>query len=170
MPKILLLSDTHNYLDNRIAKYTDACDEIWHAGDVGTVSICNTLKKMKPFRAVYGNIDGQDVRIEYPKDLVFMCEEVKVFMTHIGGYPERYNAEAKKVILAEKPQLFICGHSHVLKVMYDKKLNLLHMNPGACGMHGFHQVKTMLRFEITGKEIKNLEVIELGLRNEIRTS
>jgi hypothetical protein len=170
MARILLLSDTHNYLDNRIEKYTADCDEIWHAGDVGTVSVCHALQKMKLLRAVYGNIDGQDVRSEYPKDLVFMCEEVKVYMTHIGGYPDRYNVEAKKVILAERPQLFICGHSHILKVMYDKKLNLLHINPGACGIHGFHLMKTMVRFEITGKEIRNLEVIELGRRNEIRES
>jgi putative phosphoesterase len=168
MARILLLSDTHNYLDDRIGKYAESCDEIWHAGDVGTLSICRVLQKIKPVRAVYGNIDGQDIRGEYPKDLVFMCEEVKVYMTHIGGYPDRYNVEAKKVILAERPQLFICGHSHILKVMYDKKLNLLHINPGACGMHGFHVMKTMVRFEITGKEIKNLEVIELGRRNEIR--
>jgi uncharacterized protein len=167
MPKILLLSDTHNYLDKRIAKYTETCDEIWHAGDVGTISICEELKKLKPLRAVYGNIDGQDVRKEYPKDLVFNCDDVCVYITHIGGYPNRYTIEAKKVILENKPQLFICGHSHILKVMYDKTLNLLHINPGACGIHGFHQVKTMVRFEISGKEIKNLEVIELGNRSDI---
>lgn len=107
------------------------------------------------------------MRKEYPKDLIFHCDEVKVYITHIGGYPNRYNLDAKKIILENKPQLFICGHSHILKVMYDKALNLLHINPGACGIHGFHQMKTMVRFEITGKEIKNLEVIELGLRSEI---
>lgn len=170
MPKILLLSDTHNYLDKRIEKYAASCDEIWHAGDVGTISICDELKKLKPLRAVYGNIDGQDVRKEYPKNLIFNCDEVKIYITHIGGYPNRYNLDAKKIILEHKPQLFICGHSHILKVMYDKALNLLHINPGACGIHGFHQMKTMVRFEITGKEIKNLEVIELGLRSEIVTN
>lgn len=167
MTRILLLSDTHNYLDSRIKKHAEACDEIWHAGDIGTISICEELKKIKPLRAVYGNIDGQDIRKEYPEHLIFTCEEVKIYITHIGGYPNRYNQEAKKIILENKPQLFICGHSHILKVMYDKNLNLLHMNPGAAGIHGFHLMKTMIRFEISGKEIKNLEVIELGLRNEI---
>lgn len=168
MKKILLLSDTHNFLDPAIKKYAEACDEIWHAGDIGTIAVCDELKKIKPLRAVYGNIDGQDVRKEYPLNDVFLCEEVKVFITHIGGYPDRYNAEAKKIILQEKPALFICGHSHILKVIYDKKQNLLHINPGACGIHGFHQVKTMIRFAIDGPEIKNLEVIELGLRAAIR--
>ena len=167
MTKILLLSDTHNYLDKRIEKYAVDCDEIWHAGDIGTISICSELKKLKPLRAVYGNIDGQDIRKEYPEHLIFNCEEVKVYITHIGGYPDRYNLKAKKQIIENKPQLFICGHSHILKVMYDKKLNVLHINPGAAGIHGFHQMKTMVRFEISGAEIKNLEVIELGLRSEI---
>jgi putative phosphoesterase len=164
MPKILLLSDTHNYLDEKIWKYVDGCDEIWHAGDVGTISVLDELKKRKPLRAVYGNIDGKDVRIEYPKNLIFDCEEVKVYITHIGGYPGKYVAEPKAIIKQEKPKLFICGHSHILKVMYDNENEVLHMNPGACGIHGFHQVKTMLRFEISGAEIKNLEVIELGRR------
>ena len=113
---------------------------------------------------MYGNIDGQDVRKSYPENNIFMCEVVKVLITHIGGYPNRYNFEAKKIIEQEKPNLFICGHSHILKVMYDKKYNLLHLNPGACGKHGFHQMKTVLRFAIDGSEIKNMEIIELGKR------
>ena len=164
MTRIALLSDTHNYLDPKIFKYFDSCDQIWHAGDVGTVAICDELKKIKPLVAVYGNIDGQDVRKEYPKVQRFLCEEVEVLITHIGGYPDRYSHEAKQLIQTKSPQLFICGHSHILKVMYDKKHNLLHINPGAAGIHGFHKVKTLVRFTIDKKEIKNLEAIELGLR------
>lgn len=164
MPKILLLSDTHNYLDDKIWKYLEVCDEVWHAGDIGTISVLDELKKHKPLKAVYGNIDGNDIRVSYPKDSIFYCDEVKVFITHIGGYPGKYNTDAKKIILQERPQLFICGHSHILKVMFDKEHNLLHMNPGAAGVHGFHQIKTLLRFEITKKEITNLEIIELGKR------
>jgi putative phosphoesterase len=167
MKKILLLSDTHNYLDPKIFKHVDEADELWHAGDIGTYGICEELLKHKPLRAVYGNVDGTDIRKSYPKDLVFMCEELKVYITHIGGYPDRYNTEAKKIITDERPGLFICGHSHILKVMYDKKFFLLHMNPGAAGNHGFHLVKTMLRFTIDGKEIKDLAVIELGKRSAI---
>ena len=162
MQKIILLSDTHNYLDAKVFKYFEEADEIWHAGDIGTYSICEELMKYKPLRAVYGNIDGQDIRKSYPKDLVFNCEGVKVYITHIGGYPQRYNSDAKKIILQEKPKLFICGHSHILKVMYDQQHQLLHINPGAAGNHGFHQVKTMVRFTIDEAEIKDLAVIELG--------
>jgi len=164
MTRIALLSDTHNYLDPKIFKYFDSCDQIWHAGDIGTVSICNELKKIKPLVAVYGNIDGQDIRKEYPKVQRFFCEEVDVLMTHIGGYPDRYSLEAKQLIQVKSPQLFICGHSHILKVMYDKKYNLLHINPGAAGIHGFHKVKTLVRFTIDKKDIKDLEVIELGAK------
>ena len=164
MTKILLLSDTHSYLDPAIEKYTRSVDEIWHAGDVGDISVCDKLASFKPLRAVYGNIDDAKVRVSFPENLIFTVEDLKVFITHIGGYPNRYNLEAKKIIEAEKPGLFICGHSHILKVMYDDKHKLLHMNPGACGVHGFHKVKTMLRFAVEGKEIKNLEVIELGKR------
>lgn len=164
MKKILLLSDTHGYLDDKIFKYLDTVDEVWHAGDIGTIEVCEQLKKIKPLRAVHGNIDGQDVRIEYPENQLFLCEGVKVFITHIGGYPGKYNVEAKKIIELEKPNLFICGHSHILKIMYDSKNNLLHLNPGAAGMQGFHVVKTVLRFCIEGTEIKNMEIIELGKR------
>jgi len=164
MQRIALLSDTHNYLDPEIFKYFDSCDQIWHAGDAGTISVLDKLSEIKPVIAVYGNIDGQDVRKSYPKDQHFMCENVKVFMTHIGGYPNRYSAEALAEIKKNAPQLFICGHSHILKVMYDQKFKLLHINPGAAGNHGFHKVKTLVRFTIEGDKIKDLEVIELGER------
>ncbi len=164
MLRIALLSDTHNYLDPKIFKYFDSCDQIWHAGDIGTISVTDELSKIKPVIAVYGNIDGTDVRKVYPLNQTFMCENVKVFITHIGGYPNRYSAEALKEIQENKPQLFICGHSHILKVMYDDKYKLLHINPGAAGNHGFHNVKTMVRFTIDGEKIKDLEVVELGKR------
>jgi putative phosphoesterase len=164
MKKILLLSDTHGYLDPKLDKYIQSVDEVWHGGDIGILSICQEIEKRKLLRAVFGNIDGQDLRKSYPENAIFMCEQVKVFMTHIGGCPGRYNLEAKKIIEQEKPNLFICGHSHILKIMYDKKYNLLHVNPGACGMQGFHQVKTVLRFVIESTEIKNMEIIELGKR------
>lgn len=164
MQRIALLSDTHNYLDPKIFKYFDGCDQIWHAGDVGTISITDELAKIKPVVAVYGNIDGQDVRKVHPLNQVFMCEQVKVYITHIGGYPYRYSLEALEEIKRNKPQLFICGHSHILKVMYDDKYKLLHINPGAAGNHGFHSVKTLVRFTIDGDKIKDLEVVELGKR------
>ncbi|HET6227467.1 MAG TPA: metallophosphoesterase family protein [Bacteroidia bacterium] len=164
MQRIALLSDTHNYLDPKLFKYFETCDQIWHAGDIGTVSIARELASIKPLVAVYGNIDGSDVRREYPKNQQFICEGVNVFMTHIGGYPTRYNGEALAEIKRYQPQLFICGHSHILKVQFDKTHNLLHMNPGAAGIHGFHAVKTMLRFTIELDKIKDLEVIELGKR------
>ncbi|HTA61813.1 MAG TPA: metallophosphoesterase family protein [Bacteroidia bacterium] len=164
MQKILLISDTHSYLDQKLFKYIETVDEVWHAGDIGDITVCKEIEKLKPLKAVFGNIDGQDARKLYPENALFMCEQIKVFITHIGGYPNRYNLEAKKIIEQEKPNLFICGHSHILKIMFDKKYNLLHLNPGACGMHGFHQVKTLLRFAIEGTEIKNMEIIELGKR------
>ena len=164
MQRIALLSDTHNYLDPKIYKYFDSCDQIWHAGDVGTISITSELEKIKPVIAVYGNIDGQDVRKVHPLNQRFMCEEVKVFMTHIGGYPNRYSPEALELIKMDRPKLFISGHSHILKVMFDQKYQLLHINPGAAGIHGFHNVKTMVRFTIDKDKIKDLEVIELGPR------
>jgi putative phosphoesterase len=165
MLRIALLSDTHNYLDPKLFKYFEGCDQIWHAGDIGTIAIAAALSKIKPLVAVYGNIDGQDIRKEYPKDQRFMCEGVDVFMTHIGGYPTRYSAEALAEIKKNPPKLFICGHSHILKVQFDKTYDLLHMNPGAAGIHGFHKVKTLLRFTIDGDKIKDLEVVELGARD-----
>lgn len=161
MKKILLLSDTHSHIDDTIIKYVKQADEIWHAGDIGDLIVTDTIKKLKPLRAVYGNIDNKEARLEFPLDLHFSCEEVDVFITHIGGYPNRYNPRIRTILQNNTPDIFISGHSHILKVMPDKKLNLLHMNPGAIGIHGFHKVRTMLRFEIDGKSIKNLEVIEL---------
>jgi uncharacterized protein len=160
LKKILLLSDTHGFLDDRVLKYAEDRDEIWHAGDIGDLSVGDKLASLKPFRAVYGNIDGQTARRTYPKDLFFNCEDVKVWITHIGGYPDHYPATIKQQLISTPVDLFICGHSHILKVIYDKKLNLLHMNPGACGNSGFHKVKTMLRFTIEGKNIKDLDVVE----------
>ena len=164
MQRIALLSDTHNYLDSKIFKYFDTCDQIWHAGDIGTIAVMDELAKIKPVVAVYGNIDGTDVRKVYPKNQLFYCEDVKVFITHIGGYPNRYSQDILPEIKKEKPNLFICGHSHILKVMYDKTHSLLHINPGAAGNHGFHNIKTMVRFTIDKKVISDLEVIELGSR------
>lgn len=164
MQRIALLSDTHNYLETKMLKYFDSCDQIWHAGDIGTISIADQLAQIKPLKAVYGNIDDTDVRAVHPKNQIFFCEQVKVFMTHIGGYPNRYSLDALAEIKREMPQLFICGHSHILKVMFDSKYKLLHINPGAAGIHGFHKVKTMVRFTIDGDKIKDLEVIELGPR------
>lgn len=164
MKKILLLSDTHSYMDEQILKYVQLADEVWHAGDIGIVNVSDTLKKHKPFRAVYGNIDDKDIRAEFPLDLKFTIEGVSVWITHIGGYPNKYNPRIREEIKLNPPKLFISGHSHILKVQYDPKLNLLHMNPGAIGKHGFHKVRTMLRFEVEKGEIKNLEVIELETR------
>lgn len=166
MTKILLLSDTHSYIDDRILKYASEADEIWHAGDVGEIKVADELQAIKPLRAVYGNIDNAEVRGEFPLNRIFSVDGVKVVMTHIGGYPGRYNARVKELLINEKPKLYICGHSHILKVMHDKKLNLLHMNPGAAGIHGFHQVRTMLRFTLDNGKIDNLEVIELGKRGQ----
>lgn len=160
MQKILLLSDTHSYIDDTIIKYVKQADEVWHAGDIGDLKVIDEIKKYKPLKAVYGNIDDTKARAEFPLNLRFQCEEVDVYITHIGGYPPKYNSWVKEALQNNPPDLFICGHSHILKVMPDKKLNLLHMNPGAVGKHGFHQKRTMLRFNIEGKNIKDLEVIE----------
>jgi len=164
MTKILLLSDTHGYLDDAILKYAEQADEIWHAGDIGNFEVTDRLAALKPVKAVHGNIDDGLLQQEFPLHQRFLCEEVDVWITHIGGYPNSYSPKIKRTIQEDSPNLFISGHSHILKVMWDKKLNLLHMNPGACGKQGFHQVRTMLRFEIDGRDIKNLEVIELGKR------
>jgi putative phosphoesterase len=161
MLRIGLLSDTHNYLHPRVIDFFKDCDEIWHAGDMGSIDIANQLSKIKPFKGVYGNIDGQDVRMVYPKDLRFKCENVNVWITHIGGYPGRYSPEVKDRIISDPPKLFICGHSHILKVIYDKKINLLHINPGAAGKYGLHQLITAIRFKIEKNNIKELEILEL---------
>ncbi|MEP5255435.1 MAG: metallophosphoesterase family protein [Winogradskyella arenosi] len=160
MKKILLLSDTHSYIDDAILKHVKAADEVWHAGDIGDLEVTDKIKTLKPLRAVYGNIDGTEARAEFPLHNRFMCEGMDIWITHIGGYPPKYNATVREALTQNPPDIFIVGHSHILKVMPDKKLNLLHMNPGAAGKHGFHKVRTMLRFKIEGKTIKDLEVIE----------
>jgi len=161
MTRIGLISDTHHFLDESVFEHFKACDEVWHAGDFGTIELAHKIRQQKVLKGVYGNIDGQDIRKEFPEQLVFMCEGVKVMMRHIGGYPPRYNPETKKEILTHKPQLFISGHSHILKIMYDDKLNCLHMNPGAAGKQGWQKARTLIRFVIDGKEMKDCEVIEL---------
>jgi len=162
MTKILLLSDTHSYIDETILKYVHLADEVWHAGDIGNLNVTDTIKKLKLLRGVYGNIDDDKARMEFPLHNRFMCEGVDVWITHIGGYPGKYNPAIKEAIAMNPPKLFICGHSHILKVMFDKKNNLLHMNPGACGKSGFHTMRTMLRFVIDGDVIKDLEIVEIG--------
>ncbi|WP_373056575.1 metallophosphoesterase [Zunongwangia sp. H14] len=161
MKKILLLSDTHNYIDDRILHYAGEADEIWHAGDIGNPAVTDALKKINPVIAVYGNIDNAEVRKEFPLNQRFMCEGVEVWITHIGGYPKKYSPAVREEIRKNPPRLFISGHSHILKVMNDKDLGLLHMNPGAAGKQGFHKERTMLRFKIDGASISDLEVIKL---------
>ena len=160
MKKILLLSDTHSYIDDTILKHVKNADEVWHAGDIGDLNVTDQIQKLKPLRAVWGNIDGDKARVEFPEHNRFTIEGVDVWITHIGGYPGRYNIRVREVIKANPPKLFICGHSHILKVMPDKKLGLLHINPGAIGIHGFHKVRTMLRFTVDNGKIDNLEVIQ----------
>lgn len=166
MTRIGLLSDTHGWLDEKVFSYFKDCNEIWHAGDFGDIEIARQLEESSglPLKGVFGNIDGQDIRTRYPEQIVFMCEEVKVLVRHIGGSPPRYNPEIKKELLQHKPQLFICGHSHILKIIYDKNLDCLHINPGAAGKAGWHKVRTIIRFIIDKKNIKDCEVIELGKR------
>jgi len=164
MTKIGLLSDTHGYLDDAIFQHFADCDEIWHAGDFGNVAVADALAAVKPLRGVYGNIDGRDIRTRYPEHLRFRCEEVDVWMTHIGGYPGRYSPQVKEEIHRDPPTLFICGHSHILKVMYDQKLQTLHLNPGAAGKQGWHKVRTLLRFSIHENRIEQLEAVELADR------
>ena len=166
MKKIGLLSDTHSVLDDRIFEHFAECDEIWHAGDFGTLNLVERLQAFKPLRGVYGNIDSKDIQALMPLDLRFVCEGVPVFMTHIGGYPGRYNPRVRKILQEEPPRkgLFICGHSHILKVIPDKQLNFLHLNPGACGNEGWHQVKTLMRFTLQAGAIRDLQIIELGQR------
>jgi len=162
MRRIGLLSDTHGYLDDRILDFLGQCDEIWHAGDIGNIETSQKLLALKPFRAVSGNIDGTDLRHDFPLRLRFKCEEVDVLMVHIGGYPGHYSPDVRKEIISSAPKLFISGHSHILKVIYDNKYQLLHINPGAAGIQGFHQIRTLIRFSIDNAVIKDLEVIELG--------
>ncbi|MBI9034087.1 MAG: metallophosphoesterase family protein [Bacteroidales bacterium] len=161
MKFIGLISDTHNFIHPKTYNFFKEVDEIWHAGDIGSMEVIDALLKFKPLRAVFGNIDSHDIRSEFPEDNVFMCEEAKIFMTHIGGYPNRYQAHAKSIIIQQKPDLFISGHSHILKVMHDPKYNLLHINPGAAGKSGFHKVITLVRFRVEGKTFKDLEILEI---------
>ena len=165
MQKILLLSDTHGFLDRKIKNYILNSDQVWHAGDIGDIKVLNDLASLKPVKSVYGNIDGQEVRLQTTEVNSFNCEGVSVLMLHIAGYPGRYNLMARKLINNYKPKLLICGHSHILKVIYDKKNRHLHLNPGAAGIYGFHKIRTMLRFEINKGKIDNLEAIELGPRS-----
>jgi uncharacterized protein len=167
--KIGLLSDTHSYLDPKVLDYFKDCDEIWHAGDIGDRAVVDELEKIKPLRAVFGNIDDKDMQVRYPEDLWFSCEGLTVWMTHIGGAPPNYNPRIKKIFKERTPDIFICGHSHILRVKKDPNYkNLLYLNPGAAGNHGFHHIKTIVRFEVIGKEIKNMEVIELGKRGALK--
>ena len=160
MKKILLISDTHGYIDDRIIQYAKESDETWHAGDIGDLKVVDELKKVTTLRAVHGNIDNSKIRAEYAENLRFKIEDMKIWITHIGGYPNKYNQRIRQEIYTDPPDIFICGHSHILKVINDNKLNLLHINPGAIGKHGFHHVRTMIRFEIIKSKIQNLEVIE----------
>jgi uncharacterized protein len=161
MKKIGLLSDTHGFLNDKIMDFFDTCDEIWHAGDIGNLAVADKLNSIKPLKAVYGNIDGQEVRVVYPKIQSFRCEQVHVLMIHIGGYPKKYEKEVRTIIQNTNVDLFISGHSHILKVMYDHENELLHINPGAAGKFGMHKYQTAVRFIIDGKNIKDLEVFEM---------
>jgi putative phosphoesterase len=162
--RVGLLSDTHGFLDEAIFTYFEKCDEVWHAGDFGPTEVLDRLRAFKVVRGVFGNIDGAKIRAELPRDLEWECEGLRVYMTHIGGYPGSYDARAKRELLKRKPDLFLCGHSHIARVMRDPKLNLLHLNPGACGRIGWHQQRTILRFTIEANKIGNVELIELGKR------
>ncbi|MDB5196334.1 MAG: phosphodiesterase [Flaviaesturariibacter sp.] len=164
MTRIGLISDTHGWLDDAVFRHFDTCDEVWHGGDFGTVAIAESLAAFKPLKGVYGNIDGYDVRSQFPLKQVWNCEGVTVYMTHIGGYPNRYAPGIKQDLITRGARLFISGHSHILKVIYDDKIGCLHMNPGAAGKQGWHQIRTLLRFSIDGAAIRDCEVIELGRR------
>jgi uncharacterized protein len=167
--RIGLLSDTHSHWDDKILHYFAECDEVWHAGDFGNMDVVERLQAFKPLRGVYGNIDGGPIRAMMPEDLHFECEGVPVFMTHIGGYPGKYAPRVRPLLRADPPRggLFICGHSHILKAMPDRELGFLHLNPGACGLEGWHKVRTLMRFTLQQGQVKDLEVIELGLRSSI---
>lgn len=167
MKRIGLISDTHGYLPQSVFIHFKDCDEIWHAGDFGENGVVQQLQEFKPLRGVYGNIDVQEIVREFPETNIFTCENVKVVMRHIGGYPGKYAPGIKALLQKEKPQLFISGHSHILKIIYDKALQCLHINPGAAGKQGWHQVQTLVKFDIDGSEIKNCQIIELGKRGAL---
>ena len=168
--RIGLLSDTHGFLDDTLFHHFAECDEVWHAGDFGTVEILDRLRTLKPVRGVYGNVDGAELRADLPQDLVWDCEGLPVYMTHIGGYPGNYDPRAGKELRRIRPGLFISGHSHILKVMRDPALGLLHMNPGACGHHGMHLVRTVLRFTVEAGKVSGVQAIELGPRGRGQSS
>ena len=169
MVKIGLISDTHSYLDDAVFKHFENCDELWHAGDFGSMEVIEQLQAFKPLKGVYGNIDGKEIRDIFPENLRFKCEGVDVWMTHIGGYPGTYIPRVKKILDRQPPQIFICGHSHILKVVRDPAYyNMLVINPGAAGIQGFHQVKTLIRFTLDSGKITNMEAIEMGKRGEIK--
>lgn len=165
MKRIGLLSDTHAYWDDRYLEYFEECDEIWHAGDIGSYDLIRRLAEFRPVRAVCGNCDGGDTRKTYPEVLEWECERARILMTHIGGYPGKYNPDVRKLLLEKRPQLFIAGHSHILKVMFDRQMNLLYINPGAAGIMGWHKVRTLVRFTVAEGDFKDLEVIELSSKN-----
>lgn len=164
MTKILLLSDTHAYIDAQMLRYVSEADEVWHAGDIGGFEVTDAIQKLRPLRAVYGNIDNAELRNAFPLDNRFTLEEMDIWITHIGGYPGRYEARIRTELQQNPPDIFISGHSHILKIQYDKKNDLLHLNPGAAGKNGFHKIRTMIRFSLDKKAIKNMEIIELGTR------
>ena len=166
--KIGLISDTHSYLDPKVFDYFNDCDEIWHAGDIGDSNLITQLKNFKPIRAVFGNIDSKEIQHTFPEDLWFTLEGITIWMTHIGGAPPNYNPRIKKILKEKTPNIFICGHSHILRIKRDPNFNnMLYVNPGAAGNHGFHHIKTIVRFEIENGKIENMEVIELGKRGAI---
>ena len=169
MKRIALLSDTHSHLDDQMIRLLEECDEIWHAGDIGSSTVTDRLMLIKPLKDVCGNIDGTDLRRQFPSILRFHCEGVDVLMTHIGGYPGHYERNLLPLLKNNPPKLFIAGHSHILKVIFDPKFQLLHINPGAAGQQGFHLVRTMVRFTIDGDQIKDMEVVEFGKRGALRT-
>jgi putative phosphoesterase len=162
MTRVGLISDTHGFLDDAVFAHFKDCDEVWHAGDFGSLKLVKSLRDFKPLIGVYGNIDGAEIRAEFPEVVNFECERVKVIMKHIGGYPGRYAPSVKQELLEQRPQLFISGHSHILKIIFDEKIHCLHMNPGAAGKQGWHKVRTLIRFEVNGDKMQNCEVIELG--------
>lgn len=164
MTRIGLISDTHGYLDDAVFRHFEDCNEIWHAGDFGTDAVAEQLRQFKPVRGVYGNIDGQDIRSLYPELLQWKTEDVSVMMLHIGGYPPKYNNRSKPLIQQHRPQLFISGHSHILKVMFDEQMQCLHINPGAAGKQGWHKVRTLIKLDIDGMDMRNCQVIELSGR------
>ena len=164
MKRIGLISDTHGYLDENVFRHFELCDEIWHAGDFGSLALAEKLAAFKPLKGVYGNIDEAATRNVFPEQLVFHCEQIKVMIRHIGGSPPRYNPETRKELLIHQPALFVTGHSHILKILYDDKINCLHINPGAAGRQGWHKVRTLVRLTIEGSNMKDAEVVELGKR------